>query len=235
MLFLIVLSSVSISEVSASIIIGGTNQNPVVTDNAYYDHSIFDDTKASPLPASGKINYYSNGVMNLVWHYRHYVEKYIVCPECVGFAALMRDGDKQRKICIQRAGSLIIEGPFHVIDVAGDHDKPNLIQKQNWLVDVDWNTSRAWKMQGPMDGKVQECSKDMTPTLIDLNIAQLPTGTLLYNSRIRSGAGFTSPIVKVLPKGTNLVIYGKDITGMWYLVDKKLNLYVYSSIVSLND
>jgi len=234
-LLILTTSMVFVSPVFASIITGGTNKNPIVLDNHYYDHSVFDDLKPSPLPASGKINYYAKGVMDQVWNYRHYFEKYIECSECVGFAALMRDGDKKRKICIQRAGSSVVEGPFHVIDVAKDDDKPNLIQKQNWLVDVDRNTSKAWKMQGPMDGKVLECSKDITPTLIDLNIAQLPTGTLLYNSRIRSGAGFTSPIVKVLPKGTNLVIYGKDITGMWYLVDKKLNLYVYSSIVRIND
>ena len=129
-------------------IIGGTFNNPWVDGNNYYDHRVADDSQPSPLPASGKMDYYAQNVMEATWMYRSIFEKYPICKECVGMAALMRDGDKQRKICIQRPGK-DIEGPFYVIDVANDHDKKSLIERQNWIVDVGYQTKLFWKMYGP--------------------------------------------------------------------------------------
>lgn len=230
-LIILITSTVFVSPVFASIITGGTNKNPIVPDNPYYDHSVFDDLKPSPLPASGKINYYAKGVMDQVWNYRHYFEKYIECSECVGFAALMRDGDKKGKICIKRGGSSIVEGPFYVIDVAGDNDKPNLIQKQNWLVDVDWNTSRSWNMYGPMNGELLSCPPEMKPLLVKLS--NTFNGKLIYNLNVRSGPGLDSPIMTVFKKDTSVVIYAIDASGLWYLIDKEKPLYVYAKYVSV--
>jgi len=196
----------------------------------YYDHSIFDDLKPSPLPVHGEILYYNPGIMDKVWRNKYINLKYPICNECVGFVAMMRNGDLQSKICIQRDGSSEIEGPFHVIDVAGESAKSALIAR-GWIVDVDWNTSRAWGMRGPINGTLLTCPQNMKPLLIKINPSSNSTGVLMYRSNIRAGAGMGKGIVAVMPKGSVVNIYGMDPTKLWYLIDKEKGWYVSSGLV----
>lgn len=132
------------SAYAASIVEGTEGANPTVIGNSYYDHSVVNDQQASPLPAYGKAMYYSKGLMEKVWNYRFTKEKYPKCDECVGFIALIRNGDRKRKVCIQRKNG-DVEGPFYVIDVVGDNHKSSVIQK-DWVVDVDYATAYRWGM-----------------------------------------------------------------------------------------
>lgn len=102
----------------------------------------------SPLPIQGLAMYYNPGVMDRVLQrqigWGHVTE----CYECIGRVALLREGDMDRRIWLQRPGHEV-EGPFWVVDQAAEHDVPGLVRR-NWAVDVDYETAMRWKMQGPI-------------------------------------------------------------------------------------
>jgi hypothetical protein len=106
----------------------------------YHDPSI--------LPIHGKAMYYNAGVMQTVLDNRLRSGRVQECAECIGYVALLRSGDLNRKVWIQRSDGPI-EGPFHVIDVADVKHVPMLLEKQ-WAVDVDYDTAIRWGMNGPI-------------------------------------------------------------------------------------
>jgi hypothetical protein len=62
-----------------------------------------------------------------------------VCQECVGYVALLRAGDLNRKVWLQWADGKI-EGPYLVADAAAPHHIEQLLAR-NWVVDVDFRTA----------------------------------------------------------------------------------------------
>lgn len=102
----------------------------------------------SPLPIQGLAMYYNPGVMDRVLErqigWGHVTE----CNECIGRVALLREGDMDRRIWLQRPGHEV-EGPFWVVDQAAEHDVPGLVRR-NWAVDVDYETAMRWGMRGPI-------------------------------------------------------------------------------------
>jgi hypothetical protein len=102
----------------------------------------------SPLPIQGLAMYYNPGVMDRVLQrqigWGHVTE----CSECIGRVALLREGDMDRRIWLQRPGHAV-EGPFWVVDQAAERDVPGLVRR-NWAVDVDYETAMRWKMRGPI-------------------------------------------------------------------------------------
>jgi len=243
-LILIVIFFVSSISVNAATIIGGTTKNPWVDGNAYYDHRTVDDAQKSPLPASGTIHYYAPGVMEQVWAYRSGSEGYQKCDNCVGYAALMRDGDKKGKVCIQRSGKDKVEGPFHVIDVANDNDKKTLIEKKNWVVDVDYNTAVAFGMlAGPINATILDCPATMTPYLEGKvgdgagNTVSATASTSTSGSGNSSGTGTTnSSTPKFVPaqykainsgRGTISCKLGVSTSGYPEVLDPTILLRIY--------
>ena len=100
----------------------------------------------TPLPIAGLAMYYNPRVMDGVINYRVRADDIDLCPECVGYVALLRAGDINRKVWIAR-GDGEPEGPFLVADVAARHDIPSLLRR-GWAVDVDYETARRWNMRG---------------------------------------------------------------------------------------
>lgn len=143
LVFVIWVMSFSTTLVFATQIIPGTEgANPWVDNNAYYDHRKANDSMKSPLPATGKAMYYSKGLFEKVLASRVKSEKFPICDNCVGLIAMLRDGDRRRKVCINRKGQPT-EGPFLVADVAGDSHKKQMIEKE-WVADVDYETAIRW-------------------------------------------------------------------------------------------
>lgn len=108
--------------------------------------------EASPLPAEGKVMYYNPGVMERVLAFRLEAGHVTECPECVGYAAMLRGKDLDRRIWIERTGHLA-EGPFWVIDVAAPQHVPMLLER-GWVGDVDYETAMRWRMAGPVSARV---------------------------------------------------------------------------------
>jgi hypothetical protein len=102
----------------------------------------------TPLPIEGLAMYYNPGVMDQVVEYRERMGEIDGCPECVGFAALLRAGDLNRKIWIQWEDGTV-EGPFLVADVAARHHVDMLIRR-GWAVDVDNETAVRQGMLMPV-------------------------------------------------------------------------------------
>lgn len=102
---------------------------------------------ASVLPAIGKAMYYNPGIMDQVLSYRLALAQVSPCPECVGYAALLRGGDLNRKVWIQWAEG-DVEGPFLVIDVAASQHVSSLLARQ-WVIDVDYATAIRRAMNAP--------------------------------------------------------------------------------------
>lgn len=103
---------------------------------------------STPLPIEGLAMYYNPGVMDQVVAYRERMDEIDACPECVGFAALLRAGDLNRKIWIQWEDGTV-EGPFLVADVAARHHVDMLIRR-GWAVDVDNETAVRQGMLMPV-------------------------------------------------------------------------------------
>jgi hypothetical protein len=101
----------------------------------------------TPLPVYGQAMYYNPGVMQRVIDYRLQTARITLCAECVGYAAMLRAGDLNRKIWLQ-TGKSSFEGPFLVTDVAAPQHVGQLLAK-NWAVDVDFRTARSWNMKMP--------------------------------------------------------------------------------------
>lgn len=102
----------------------------------------------SPLPVRGQSMYYNPGVMQKVITYRKGIRQINDCAECIGYVALLRSGDINRKIWLQ-VNESTVEGPFLVTDVAARHDIPRLL-RIGWGIDVDWETAKRWGMRMPM-------------------------------------------------------------------------------------
>lgn len=103
---------------------------------------------ASILPVQGVAMYYNPGVFQRVLDFRYKNDHISGCAECIGYVALLRAGDIDRQVWLQRNGKGL-EGPFWVVDVAAGKDIPRLLS-QNWVVDVDHNTAMRWRMAGPI-------------------------------------------------------------------------------------
>lgn len=106
----------------------------------------------SILPITGKVMFYNPGIMEIVIDNRRKANDIGRCDDCIGFAALLRAGDLDRKIWIQFESGLV-EGPFHVVDVAAPQHVLMLIGKE-WVADVDYETAMRWRMAGPRWGTV---------------------------------------------------------------------------------
>lgn len=102
----------------------------------------------SPLPVEGKAMYYNPGIMQRVIAYRLNLHQIDVCVDCIGYVALLRAGDINRKIWLQ-VNADTVEGPFLVTDAAARHHIPRLL-RIGWGVDVDWQTAERWQMKMPM-------------------------------------------------------------------------------------
>ncbi|MEX1020462.1 MAG: hypothetical protein WDZ49_12435 [Litorilinea sp.] len=102
----------------------------------------------TPLPTSGLAMYYNPGIMGQVVDYRERMGEIEACDECVGYAALLRAGDLNRKIWLQWSDGRV-EGPFLVVDVAARHHVDMLIRR-GWAVDVDNKTAIRQGMFGPV-------------------------------------------------------------------------------------
>lgn len=102
----------------------------------------------SPLPVRGQAMYYNPGVMQKVLAYRHQLRQIENCEDCIGYVALLRAGDINRKVWLQVSEDTV-EGPFLVTDVAARHDIPRLL-RIGWGIDVDWETAKRWNLRMPM-------------------------------------------------------------------------------------
>lgn len=69
-------------------------------------------------------------------------------PACIGYAALLRAGDINRRIWLQWEGGAV-EGPFLVIDAAAGQPV-DLLLSRSWVVDVDYETALRRGMGGPV-------------------------------------------------------------------------------------
>lgn len=107
---------------------------------------------ASPLPLTGKAMYYNPGVMERVLAFRKKAKHVTECPDCIGYAAMLRAGDLNRRIWLRRPG-MSTEGPFWVIDAADQSHIP-MLQGKDWVVDVDYETAMRWRMAGPVPVEV---------------------------------------------------------------------------------
>jgi hypothetical protein len=92
--------------------------------------------------------YYNPGIMRQVVEYRKNMGEIESCDDCVGYAALLRAGDLNRKIWIEWTDGTV-EGPFLVADVAARHHVDMLIQR-GWAVDVDNQTAMRRGMFMPV-------------------------------------------------------------------------------------
>lgn len=99
------------------------------------------------LPAYGKAMFYNPGVMEIVLENRLDTRVVNHCHECVGYVAMLRSGDLNRRIWIQLSDSTV-EGPFQVVDAA-DQKHVEMLLGKSWVVDVDYETAMRWKMAGP--------------------------------------------------------------------------------------
>ena len=92
--------------------------------------------------------YYNPGIMPEVLSYRLQLKQVEVCGDCVGYVALLRAGDLNRKVWLQWDDGTV-EGPFLVIDVAARHHVPSLLAR-SWVVDVDYPTAMRRGMNQPI-------------------------------------------------------------------------------------
>ncbi|MFZ1755597.1 MAG: hypothetical protein WBO46_13565 [Caldilineaceae bacterium] len=103
---------------------------------------------ASLLPVQGVAMYYNPGVFQQVLDFRFAEDHITECAECIGYVALLRAGDIDRRVWLQREDRMA-EGPFWVVDVAARKDIPGLLDR-NWVVDIDHKTAMRWRMAGPI-------------------------------------------------------------------------------------
>lgn len=113
--------------------------------------------QVSPLPAQGLAMYYNPNVFERVLEFRRSAGNVTECPECIGYVALLRRGDVDRRVWLRREGKPA-EGPFWVIDVAGKNHVGQLLER-GWVADVDYATAMRWGMNRPLSVTVLD-----TPT-----------------------------------------------------------------------
>jgi hypothetical protein len=124
-----------------------------VVDAPFYSGSSYETlspaySASSPLPVAGKAMYYNPGIMQEVYAYRLRLGQVQPCSECVGYVALLRQGDLGRKVWL-RWGDGTVEGPFLVIDVAA-RQHVGLLLTRGWAVDVDYATAIRHGMNRPV-------------------------------------------------------------------------------------
>lgn len=128
-------------------IVDSLNSNPLHTTPDPLRDLYPDYRSQSTLPVSGKVMFYNPGIMEIVIENRKKAGDITYCRDCIGFAALLRAGDMDRKIWIQFSDGLI-EGPFHVVDTAAPQHVLMLLER-GWVADVDYETAMRWRMAGP--------------------------------------------------------------------------------------
>jgi hypothetical protein len=96
------------------------------------------------LPRTGTATYYAPGVMELVLRNRIAWGQVTICPDCVGYVALLRAGDIGRKVWLAYRGDVV--GPVLVIDTATPWDFLRI--RDWWAVDVSWEIAQRWHMRG---------------------------------------------------------------------------------------
>jgi hypothetical protein len=102
----------------------------------------------SSLPVAGMAMYYNAGVIQEVVSNRLAMGHISVCNECIGYVALLRAGDLNRRVWLQwDDGS--VEGPFLVVDVPAAQHIAHLLAR-NWVVDVDNGTAVRRGIAGPV-------------------------------------------------------------------------------------
>ncbi|MCB0097259.1 MAG: hypothetical protein KDE46_16125 [Caldilineaceae bacterium] len=101
----------------------------------------------TPLPLKGRAMYYNPGIMETVLENRLRFGTVDICGECIGYVAMMRVGDLNRRVWIQLPDDTV-HGPFQVIDAADVGHVPMLIEKE-WAIDVDYETAHGWGMRSP--------------------------------------------------------------------------------------
>ena len=116
-----------------------------------------DYNQSTPLPVQGRAMYYSPNVFERVLDFRLSANHVTECAECIGYVAMLRRGDLDRRVWLRREGKPA-EGPFWVIDVAAKHHVGSLLER-TWVVDVDYATAMRWRMNRPLPVTVLE-----TPT-----------------------------------------------------------------------
>ena len=131
----------------------------------------------SVLPITGKVMFYNPGIMEIVIENRYKAGDISGCSDCIGFAALLRAGDLNRKIWIQFSDGLV-EGPFHVVDVAAPQHVLMLIGK-GWVADVDYETAMRWRMAGPRTATVLSEAPAGYVSPLELNHYDLVTPSTL--------------------------------------------------------
>ena len=92
--------------------------------------------------------YYNPDVFVRVMDFRFKSNHISECDECIGYVALLRGGDLDRRVWLQREGQRM-EGAFWVGDAAAFKHIPALLSR-NWVVDVDYDTAMRWRMAGPV-------------------------------------------------------------------------------------
>jgi len=103
----------------------------------YYEQTVF--------PVQGISTYYNPGIMEQVLEYRFKSKDITDCPECIGYIALVRAGDINRRVWMQMDDGTV-EGPYLVADCAGRNHVARLL-RIGWGVDVDWQTAQRWEMK----------------------------------------------------------------------------------------
>lgn len=110
--------------------------------------------QTSPLPVQGLAMYYNPNVFERVLEFRRSAGNVTECAECIGYVALLRRGDVDRRVWLRREGKPA-EGPFWVVDVAAKHHVGQLLER-GWAVDVDYETAMRWGMNRPIPITVLE-------------------------------------------------------------------------------
>jgi len=110
----------------------------------------------SILPVEGIAMYYNPGVFQQVMDFRFKNHHISECDQCIGHVALLRGGDLDRRVWLQRQGQRM-EGPFWVVDAAAFKHIPTLLSR-DWVVDVDHDTAMRWRMAGPVPVTVYDAN-----------------------------------------------------------------------------
>lgn len=155
--------------------------------------------EASTLPVQGLAMYYNPGVFRRVLNFRHEHDHVSQCEECIGYVALLRGGDIDRRVWLQREGE-ILEGPFWVVDAAAFQHIPGLLSR-NWVVDVDHDTAMRWRMAGPIPITVYDADSPEAKAVIAAQASAAQTVAvmeLVYQCAIVPVASYDYHLLNVL-------------------------------------
>lgn len=131
--------------------------------------------RQTPLPIQGRVMFYNPEVMDRVLNFRLQAGHVTICPDCVGYVAMLRRGDLDRRVWLQRDGKPI-EGPFWVIDAADRRHVGGLLARR-WVVDVDHETALRWRMNRPLPVTVWAEPPPGVPIMVAPTLAQRAAGS----------------------------------------------------------